>query len=192
MFVRDSTCLVLLRILPLCLSFRLQDFHPLWSAFPYSSAKIDSRLYSPLPQKQQVLLVQAPPISLATTLGIEFSFFSCPYLDVSVQGVPLHMLLYLHMNKLAFTQFEFPHSDIHDSQDICSSSWLFAAYHVLLRLLVPRYSPYALSSLTFFRMKNFVLLRKTSLKSSSMYTRTISSLFVCFSCNTRFCCKTHI
>ena len=54
------------------------------------------------------------------------------------------------MNKLAFTQFEFPHSDIHGSIDICSSPWLFAAYHVLLRLLVPRYSPYALSSLTNF------------------------------------------
>ena len=34
--------------------------------------------------------------------------------------------------------------------DICSSSQLFAAYHVLHRLLVPRHSPYALSSLTYF------------------------------------------
>ena len=29
------------------------------------------------------------PISLATTLGISFDFFSSPYLDVSVQEVPL-------------------------------------------------------------------------------------------------------
>ena len=36
-----------------------------------------------------------------------------------------------------------------DIMDICSSPQLFAAYHVLLRLLVPRHSPYALSSLTF-------------------------------------------
>ena len=35
-----------------------------------------------------------------------------------------------------------------DIADICSSPQLFAAYHVLLRLLVPRHSPYALSSLT--------------------------------------------
>ena len=28
------------------------------------------------------------PISLATTLGISFDFFSSPYLDVSVQEVP--------------------------------------------------------------------------------------------------------
>ena len=34
--------------------------------------------------------------------------------------------------------------------DICSLPQLFAAYHVLLRLLVPRHSPYALSSLTLF------------------------------------------
>ena len=34
---------------------------------------------------------------------------------------------------------------------ICAYSWLFAAYRVLLRLPVPRHSPYALISLTFFR-----------------------------------------
>ena len=45
---------------------------------------------------------------------------------------------------------EFPHSDICGLMDICSYPQLFAAYHVLLRLLVPRHSPYALSSLTFF------------------------------------------
>ena len=29
------------------------------------------------------------PISLATTFGISFDFFSSPYLDVSVRAVPL-------------------------------------------------------------------------------------------------------
>ena len=38
----------------------------------------------------------------------------------------------------------FPHSDICGSQDICSLPQLFAAYHVLHRLLVPRHPPYAL------------------------------------------------
>ena len=42
----------------------------------------------------------------------------------------------------------FPYSDIHGSKPACGSPWLFAAYHVLHRLLVPRHSPYALSSLT--------------------------------------------
>ena len=38
-----------------------------------------------------------------------------------------------------------PHSDIHGSRDICSSPWLFAACHVLLRLREPRHPPCALS-----------------------------------------------
>ena len=41
-----------------------------------------------------------------------------------------------------------PHSEISGSMDICSSPRLFAACHVLLRLLMPRHSPCALSSLT--------------------------------------------
>ena len=40
------------------------------------------------------------------------------------------------------------HSEIHGSKLICSSPWLIAAYHVFLRLLVPRHSPCALCSLT--------------------------------------------
>ena len=42
----------------------------------------------------------------------------------------------------------FPHSDIRGSSAICASPQLFAACHVLLRLLVPRHPPYALRSLT--------------------------------------------
>ena len=34
------------------------------------------------------------PISLATTLGISFDFFSSPYLDVSVREVPFLILFY--------------------------------------------------------------------------------------------------
>ena len=41
-----------------------------------------------------------------------------------------------------------PHSEIPGSMDICSSPRLIAACHVLLRLLMPRHSPCALSSLT--------------------------------------------
>ena len=44
----------------------------------------------------------------------------------------------------------FPHSDICGSMLICSSPQLFAACHVLLRLLMPRHSPCALFSLTYF------------------------------------------
>ena len=41
-----------------------------------------------------------------------------------------------------------PHSDISGSKLVCSSPGLFAACHVLHRLLAPRHSPYTLSSLT--------------------------------------------
>ena len=37
-----------------------------------------------------------------------------------------------------------PHSEIRGSMDICSSPWLIAAYHVLLRLQEPRHPPCAL------------------------------------------------
>ena len=43
-------------------------------------------------------LVWAVPISLATTLGITFVFFSFGYLDVSVPRVPLHCLFYSTMD----------------------------------------------------------------------------------------------
>ena len=46
---------------------------------------------SPNP-KDQWPLVWPSPRSLATTSGISVDVFSCPYLDVSVQGVPLIQL----------------------------------------------------------------------------------------------------
>src|SRR5258708_34762575 len=42
----------------------------------------------------------------------------------------------------------FLHSDIPGSKPACGSPRLFAACHVLHRLLAPRHPPYALSSLT--------------------------------------------
>ena len=56
----------------------------------------------------------------------------------------------------------FPHSDIHGSQVICTSPWLFAAYHVFHRLLVPRHPPCALLCLTSrcIALQHFVLLKK--------------------------------
>ena len=89
-------------------------------------------------------------ISLAATLEIEkFSFSSSPYLDVSVQAVPLHTLwIGVWMHEVCSCGF--PHSDICGSVDICSSPQLFAAYHVFLRLLVPRHPPCALFCLTSF------------------------------------------
>ena len=49
---------------------------------------------------------------------------------------------------LDMTRGGLPHSDIPGSKLVCSSPGLFAACHVLHRLLAPRHSPYTLSSLT--------------------------------------------
>ena len=46
----------------------------------------------------------------------------------------------------------FPHSEIHGSLAAFASPWLFVDRYVLLRLLVPRHSPYALSSLTIVQL----------------------------------------
>ena len=91
------------------------------------------------------------------------------------------MLLYLHADNWTFTPVEFPHSDIHGLLDICSSPWLFAAYHVFLRLLVPRHSPYALCSLTFLLRINFVLLCQTSVETphrTNVLSRRFSFVFL--------------
>ena len=44
--------------------------------------------YAVLTPKAFLSLVWPLPISLATTFGISFDFFSSPYLDVSVRVVP--------------------------------------------------------------------------------------------------------
>ena len=82
-------------------------------------------------------------ISLAATLEIDVSFSSSPYLDVSVQAVPL-LTLWIGVRMIRVSRTGFPHSEIHGSMDICSSPPLIAAYHVFLRLLVPRHPPCAL------------------------------------------------
>ena len=92
-------------------------------------------------------MVWALPRSLAATCRIEFSFFSSGYLDVSVPRVPFHTL-WIGVWIPGVYPGGFPHSDTCGSQDICSYPQLFAAYHVLHRLLVPRHPPCALSSLT--------------------------------------------
>ncbi len=51
------------------------------------------------------------PLSLAATQEIDFSFFSCCYLDVSVHSVPLCMLC-IHIQIPEGFSGRFPHSDI--------------------------------------------------------------------------------
>ena len=93
-------------------------------------------------------MVWALPRSLAATYGIDVSFSSSGYLDVSVHRVPLHTL-WIGVWMIRVLRTGFPHSDICGSKIICISPQLFAAYHVFLRLLVPRHPPCALIRLTF-------------------------------------------
>ena len=111
------------------------------------SAIYCSNVCSPQP-RNACIPVWPPTISLAATLVIDVSFSSSAYLDVSVQRVPF-ITLFIHvMIQVVFT-CRFPHSDTHGSTRVCQSPWLFAAYYVFLRLLVPRHSPYALTSFFF-------------------------------------------
>ena len=75
-------------------------------------------------------------------------FSSSGYLDVSVHRVPFHTL-WIGVWMTGVLPAGFPHSDICGSMIICISPQLFAAYHVFLRLLVPRHPPCALIRLTF-------------------------------------------
>ena len=88
-------------------------------------------------------------LSLAATNKIDVSFSSSGYLDVSVHRVPLHTL-WIGVWMIRVLRTGFPHSDICGSRIICISPQLFAAYHVFLRLLVPRHPPCALLRLTNF------------------------------------------
>ena len=129
------------------------------SGFGYGALTLSGRLFqSRSPAVTESLLQSEPrdaritvwalPRSLAATYGIDVSFSSSAYLDVSVQRVPSIYLCIQHMVTEGCSA-GFPHSEISGSSDICSSPLLIAAYHVFLRLSVPRHPPCALSCLTF-------------------------------------------
>ena len=82
-------------------------------------------------------MVWAIALSLATTDAIDFSFFSSGYLDVSVPHVG-HVQLCIHCTLIRESR---------DHHLFVNSPELFADFHALHRLLMPRHPPYALSSL---------------------------------------------
>lgn len=95
--------------------------------------------YNPHFAKQE--WVWATSLSLATTQEITFVFFSYGYLDVSVPHVRYEIPL---------QGIRLSHSDISGLSCICHSPELFAAYHVLHSLCMPRHPPYALPYLLSF------------------------------------------
>ena len=86
-FSAGSTCPQILSLRIGRFRFRLRDSHTLRSGFPSRSPTGSAPCLRSTPS---VFLpkVWPLPISLATTLGISFDFFSSAYLDVSVRRVP--------------------------------------------------------------------------------------------------------
>ena len=121
------------------------------------SQNLSARLVKSLPRSEPRnarIPVWPLSLSLAATHKIDVSFSSSGYLDVSVHRVPFHTLWIGVWTYEGFS-YRFPHSDICGSLDICSSPQLFAAYHVFLRLLVPRHPPCALFCLTSGHLTSF-------------------------------------
>ena len=123
-----------------------------------SSARLEESIMRSEPRNARIP-VWPLSISLAATPGIDVSFSSSGYLDVSVHRVP-SVYLCIQYTVTGVLPAGFPHSDIHGSMDICSSPWLFAAYHVFLRLLVPRHPPCALIRLTIIRIHLWFLMTR--------------------------------
>ena len=112
-------------------ALRIRGYHPLWPDFPDRSTYLQTttglfRVRSPL--LAESLLMSFPP---GTEMFQFPGFASLHY--VFMQRYPLPGGL--------------PHSDIHGSTPARGSPWLFAACHVLHRLLVPRHPPNALLAL---------------------------------------------
>jgi hypothetical protein len=154
-FTRDSTCPALLRNLSNEPShFRLRDFHPLWSAFPSrstslmvgnSSALRPDRPYNPLVQAREFGLFRVRSPLLAESLSCFLFLWVLRWFTSPRSPPPTYGF---SRGSLGMTQGGLPHSEIAGSKPVCGSPTLIAADHVLHRLLAPRHSPYALSSLT--------------------------------------------
>lgn len=105
-------------------------------------------VWSVLQPQEASLLVWANSVSLAATQEIAFAFSSSGYLDVSVPQVCLLIPYGFRYGYHPITDGGFPHSEISGSKLTYSSPKHIGVRPVLHRLLVPRHSPCALSSLT--------------------------------------------
>ena len=133
--------------------FRLRGFHPLWPSVPgcsttlllcNSSASRPDRPYNPTEQARWFGLFRVRSPLLAESLLI-----SVPVGTEMVHFPTLPSRTYVFSPGYpGMTPGGFPHSEISGSKLVCSSPKLIAAYHVLHRLLAPRHSPHALSSLS--------------------------------------------
>jgi hypothetical protein len=140
-------------------SFRLRGRYPLRRAVPCTSPTTELcnsptrrqadqlKPYNPpvtTAAACHVTEVWALPFSLATTQGVEVSFLSSGYLDVSVPQLALHTLFYSGAHPSALPLVGFPIRKSRGQRLVSTSPELIAAAHVLLRLLAPRHPPCAL------------------------------------------------
>ena len=107
---------------------------------PYNPATTTAAAY-------HVATVWAVPFSLATTQGVEVSFLSSGYLDVSVPQLASSHPMYSDASTSALPLVGFPIRKSRGQRLVSTSPGLIAAAHVLLRLLAPRHPPCALSLL---------------------------------------------
>ena len=101
---------MVLWILPVLLCLRLRGSHPLRQAFPKPFCWLCRYFLQSEPQSARTL-VWALPLSLAATHGIDVSFSSSGYLDVSVHRVPLHTLwigVWIHGFTVWVSPFRYP------------------------------------------------------------------------------------
>jgi hypothetical protein len=140
-------------------SFRLRGHYPLRRAVPSTSPTTELcnsptrrqadqlEPYNPATTTAaayHVVTVWALPFSLATTQGVEVSFLSSGYLDVSVPLLASSCPMYSGMGTRALPRVSFLIRRFPDQRLVSTSPRLIAAAHVLHRLLAPRHPPCAL------------------------------------------------
>ena len=132
---------------------RLPGCHRLWPIVPdRSTNRLVAHSLALKPGRPYNPGVQAPRFGLfrvRSPLLAESLLFSLPAGTEMVHFPALPSCTYgFSAGYSEINQSGFPHSDIPGSKVVCTSPGLIAAYRVLHRLLVPRHSPYTLSSLT--------------------------------------------
>ena len=125
---------------------RLTLSHRLPRIFGYGALTPCGAAFQRLPLTfGSTMCIRAPPLSLATTHGIDLSFFSSGYFDVSVPRVAFPWLCVPHGMTCQW-HVGFPHSDVPGSRLTSSSPGLIAGCRVLLRYPAPRHPPRALQT----------------------------------------------
>ena len=132
---------------------RLRGCHPLWPIVPDRSTNLlignSLVLHQTGPTTPSCKHDGLGYIRVRSPLLAESLLFSFPVGTEMVHFPTLSSTAYVFSGGFSrISQRGFPHSEIPGSKPICGSPGLIAAYRVLHRLLVPRHSPYTLSSLT--------------------------------------------